>query len=416
MAIACKFKQIIRHRIFKNFLYLNFTQVLNYIFPLLTFPYMVRVFNIENYGLYVTIITLSSYLGIFIDFGFGLSATRDIAQVSSKEHINKIFNQVITAKFYLFILGFFIICVFCIFEKKYIVHLDLIVLSLIGGIGSVLFPTWLFQAMNRADKLAKLNIFSRGLGLIMLFVLIHNNDDMLKLIIINSCISIIIGCLAFFMAINNFSLKFRFETSIKQVINVLKNGTSAFLVIALISLYTAFNVLFLSLLDGNASVAIYSVADKILGMVLSVQGVFIQAIYPTVTASANKEALNTKLKKMFKYNLLLGVGGSVFLLFFAKYVIIIFASHKYEKSIGVLQILSLVPILMTFASTFSTKLFAMRAEKYQNIALVFGVSYCFIANILMIKHYSYYAVGFNYLICEIIQITIMYFFIKKMQY
>lgn len=411
--IKINIRYVTTHRIFKNFIYLNFTQVLNYLFPLITFPYIVRIFNVYNYGLYVTIITISTYLSLIVDFGFGLSATRDIAKLSNnKQQINKVFNQVVTAKIYLFLLGFAAIGIFCLWEQKYTAHIYLILLALLGGIGNILFPTWFFQAMSRVDKLAKLNVLSRSIGLVMLLLLIHNNNDMFKLIIINSSVSVIIGILAFRMAVSDFNLKFEFEYSLQQVWQTIKNGLSAFTIVVLISFYTTFNILFLSLLDNNTSVAIYSVADKILNIVLSVQGVFIQAAYPVVTAAVGHTELSNKLNKMFKYNLLLGGAGCLFLLIFAKYVIIIFAGHQYDKSIKLLQILSVVPVLMTFASTLSTKLFALRAEKYQNIALLFGVVYCFIANILLIKSYSYYAVGFNFLICELIQISLMYLFIK----
>ncbi|EEY9447163.1 flippase, partial [Escherichia coli] len=48
-------------------------QGVNYIIPLVTIPYLVRVLGLEVYGKYSIILSVLQYLVIITDYGFNLS-------------------------------------------------------------------------------------------------------------------------------------------------------------------------------------------------------------------------------------------------------------------------------------------------------------------------------------------------------
>ncbi|WP_146256462.1 oligosaccharide flippase family protein, partial [Morganella morganii] len=64
----------------KNALSLLIMQVINYLVPLITLPYLARTLGIVQYGALNLSLSLIQYGVIFITFGFNLSATRDIAK------------------------------------------------------------------------------------------------------------------------------------------------------------------------------------------------------------------------------------------------------------------------------------------------------------------------------------------------
>lgn len=87
------------------------------IFPLITLPYMTRVLSVDSYGAYTYVNTCMSYAVILIDFGFMLSATKNI--VAAKDDNNKIgeiIGSVIAAKIILAAIAAVAICImiFCI--------------------------------------------------------------------------------------------------------------------------------------------------------------------------------------------------------------------------------------------------------------------------------------------------------------
>lgn len=408
------FRKQVSNTVFKNFIYLNLTQVINYVFPFITFPYISRIFSQDNYGLIITATAFASYLNLFTDFGFNLSATRDIAK-KAKEcsfAVNQIFNKVITAKIFLYFISVIPLCCFILVSDKYSVHASIFLWYFAGVFGNLLFPTWYFQATNSMQNITKFNLLGRTLGVLLLFLIVRNNQDLLNFAIMNAVISLIIGVLSIYIVISKYGIHLKLSFKLADFLITLKDGFASFTAVLLISFYTTFNSLLLSWFCSYKDVAIYGVADKIIGIVLTVQGGLIQAVYPSITAEEQPSVIKHKTLKLFRYNFVLGIVICGMLNLFAPLIIHLFTGHKYDLSIPVLRILSLVPIVLAFSSALSTYCFAMKNERYQVLAYFVGVIYCIVANLTLIKHYTYFAVSYNYTICELISLFVLYIFLK----
>ncbi|MCX7771222.1 MAG: oligosaccharide flippase family protein, partial [Proteobacteria bacterium] len=118
--IRSKLKNPDYNRLFENFLLLSILQGLNYILPLITFPYLVRVLGVEKFGLLSFATATIGYFLIITDYGFNLSATREIAvHRENKEKIQEIFNSVMIIKFILLILSLILLTVLVVFFDKF---------------------------------------------------------------------------------------------------------------------------------------------------------------------------------------------------------------------------------------------------------------------------------------------------------
>ena len=86
----------------KNSAMLMAMNIAKMIFPLLTLPYLTRVLSKDCYGSVVYVKSVITYLQILVDFGFVLSATKDIVRArQDKAAQEKIIGDVLLARLWL---------------------------------------------------------------------------------------------------------------------------------------------------------------------------------------------------------------------------------------------------------------------------------------------------------------------------
>jgi polysaccharide transporter, PST family len=79
----------------------------NYVLPLITVPYLVRVLGPENFGRIAFVQAFIQYFVVLTDYGFNLSATRAVALVrDDPAKLSSLFSAVMIVKAALMTIGF----------------------------------------------------------------------------------------------------------------------------------------------------------------------------------------------------------------------------------------------------------------------------------------------------------------------
>ncbi|WP_265503647.1 oligosaccharide flippase family protein, partial [Providencia heimbachae] len=78
--------------IIKNIFSMFSIQGVNYLIPLIMVPYLVRKLGLDGFGVYSIILAITQYFVIITDYGFSLSASRQIAlNIQNKNIVSKVF-------------------------------------------------------------------------------------------------------------------------------------------------------------------------------------------------------------------------------------------------------------------------------------------------------------------------------------
>ena len=84
-------------KLIKNTLSLGVVQAVNYVFPLITVPYVSRIIGPEGYGIFNYSTVFVGYFTLLIAYGFDLTGTRKIAKSDGDiSAINTIVSEVLS--------------------------------------------------------------------------------------------------------------------------------------------------------------------------------------------------------------------------------------------------------------------------------------------------------------------------------
>lgn len=402
-------------RIINNILSLFSLQGLTYILPLITFPYLTRVLGPENYGFLAFALAFIGYFQILTDYGFNFSATREVS-IHRKDDvkISKIFSSVMVTKFLLIILSFVLMVLIVFSFYKFRVNWLLYFFTFGLVIGNLLMPSWFFLGMERMKYISLLNIGTAIIYTASIFIFIRNSSDFIYVPLINSIGSITIGIIALIFIRNKFNVHFMFP-SIKEIKYQMKEGWHIFISTVAISFYTTSNIFILGFFASPVIVGYYSVAEKIIQMVIGLLGPISQSIYPYVSSLATKSK-EESVKFIKRITVIIGSFTfiiSILMFSTSSFIIHILAGDQFNNSIPLLQIMSFLPFIVGLSTVFGVLfLFAFGySKRVSRVQLLVGICYPLLL-IPMAYYLNDVGTAFSFLIVETV-ITLAFWKIYK---
>lgn len=337
-----------RSSVARNAASLYVIQLANYVLPLITVPYLVRVLGPAGYGTVAFGQSFISYFALFVDYGFNLSATRKISIVRHDQAtVSCIAVNVWAAKAFLSVLAF-VLLLFLVGLISRLREATLLLLILYGTVvGNVFFPTWLFQGMERMAFISMANLVARCLVVVGTFALIRAPQDYLLYAGLTSAGSVAAGLIGVGLALRTFKLRLVYP-SWRGVKQALAEGWVLFLSQASVSLYTAGNAFILGLLTSPAIVGYYSAAERIVKAVVGLLGPISQAAYPRLSrmAGESRDHVVQWGRRMLFLVGSIGIVLTLSLFVGAPVIVAIVLGSGFAGSVAAMRILALLPLLI----------------------------------------------------------------------
>ena len=406
----------INKRLIENIISLFTIKGLEYILAFITFPYLVRVLQVENFGAVVFVQGIIQYFVLFTDYGFNLLGPKEIAQHDNVNERGKIFASIFCAKVILLCIST-IVFVLMLTGIQYVNSIDIILYSVIYlmVVGNVIFPIWFFQGIQQMRYITIVNIIGRFLSVACIFYFVRTPDDYILAGLFQAIVPLIAGICSWIILWKNYREVFVLPTyqDIKQVfIEAWEIFTSTIA----INLYTASNIVFLGLLTNNTVVGYFSGAQKIIQNINQLISPITQAVYPYVSKMASNSKMDA-LKFLRKIVLVLGGGnfiGSILIFVFAEWIVDILLGKGYEQSVLLLRILAFLPFIISLSNVFGIQTMLVFGMKKQfNRVLLSAAIVNTVIVLPMIYFYQAIGVSISVTITEVFVTSSMYYILRK---
>lgn len=348
-------------KLYENIFSLISLRGLEYILNFILYPYLLRTIGVDRFGEIAFTQAIIQYFIILIEYGFNMTAPRDIAKnFLDKNKVKEIFSNVLACKL-LILIGITTTTIFVYFMLVNIynnyINVLLFLAMYISVIGNVIFPIWFFQGIQEMRYITLINILSRVIVLILIFLFVKTSDDYIIAAFFQSITIFIAGIFSFIILIKKYKYVFILP-NVKVMKVYMKEGWSVFLSTIAINIYISTNIVLLGVFSNSIIVGYYSTANKIIDCVRGLMNAITQAIYPYIS---------NRLKELKKENSILikrirnGYCGlccfiSIFIYFFSEYIIIILFGESYRESVFLLKMMSVIPFIVSISNIYGIQI------------------------------------------------------------
>ena len=401
--------------IVKNYLALLFIQGANFILPLIILPYLVRVLGSEKYGLVMIAQSVALFLTIIVDFGFNISATKEVAYLKNdKEKLSQFYWNIVFVKLILIIITFIILLGMIFFIDKFKLNPLVYLFSFGLVLGQAIFPTWFFQGIEKMQVITFVTVGAKLFFTLSLFFVVFSPDDYLYVPIFNGLGFVISGLFGFIFSLQY--VKF-ISPKLLQIKDIIKNSSSLFFSNLAVSFYTSSNVIILGFFAGDSIAGIYSSMEKLILAIKSIYTPVYQAIFPNLSTKPNKKV------RIFidKIRIPIGILGAVIstIIFFESKTILNFAFNDAiitSYSI-VFQFLGLISLFSSLNMLYVTLYFpSINKYKIRMKILISGGFFNLIVALVFVQFFTIYGVAFSAITTELFILILAIIYYKKVTF
>ncbi|MEZ7743122.1 oligosaccharide flippase family protein [Gemella sp. 20925_1_85] len=396
-------------KVIKNYLYNLSYQILTIILPIITVPYVTRIFTSEdlgNYGFYNSIV---SYFSLFAMLGIGLYGTKQIAAASdvSSTFWNIYAIQLIASLISIFV---YVIAILCIPTMSGIIPLILFI-SLFSKIIDI---SWLFSGKEDFKKITLRNTVVKVVGVISIFTFIKNSED-LYLYIFLIVVFDFLGQVVMWVPAKKFIKRPSFNKKIMK--KNLHPIILLFLPQVAISLYVVLDRTLLGLLGSYSDVGIYEQGQKLTSIIYKIVSslgvVMLPRVANLLSERREKEAQNMVKFSFILYNLI--IFPMIFGLIAVNEVFVkLFLGKDFQDVKYVLYITTVNIMLVGWTNILGHQVLVVRNKNKEFMLSTTIPAFVSVAvNIAVIPLFGYIGASITAVIVELLAFTIQWYYSRN---
>ena len=395
----------------KNTFWLAIFQLAKMVFPFLILPILTRRLSVETYGNLTFIKTVMNFLQIFLDFGFMLSATKEIAKINNDTNkIQQIMADTLLARLLLGGIGFLLVVILSFFFPILGNNFLFTITSYLTVFLSIFLFDFLFRGLEIIHVMTIRFIVMKTISFLLTIFFVRQDHQIILIPlfdILSSIIAIIL--VAFELQKRNFRL---IRPKLKSSIHSLKISLIYFLSDVSATAFNAISTIIIGLVFSSTEVALFGVSIQIIGAIQALLGQLSSGIYPIMVRQKSRKFIQQIFQKTIPL-VFLFTGLIIILL---PLVLQVLAGDKYAAAHPIIQILA-ITIFFSFINTLLgwPTLGVINQQNKVTLSTIISTVFNFVSLILLYlsSNLNLYSVAITRVITEIILFCIRLYYYKK---
>lgn len=397
----------------KNFIYNTIYQVFIMLLPLITVPYISRIFGANGVGLYSYNSSYSQYFILLGMIGISLYGNRQIAyNKDDKVKMSREFWNIYTLQAITTSISLIVYVIIFVFINKSNVILYLI--NCLPIIGSIFDISWFFIGYEDIKKVVIRNSLTKVLGIICIFIFVKSPNDIGIYALIMG-LTVVLGQLIMWISLPK---KVIFIKPIfKDVVSHLRPSIKLFVSQLAIQVYVLLDRTMLGFMTDNYQVGIYDNSQKVIKVVLMLVTSIGTVMLPRMSNMyANGKILDLKkmIYKVFEFINFISVPMTLGIIAISKGFSIWFYGDKFIGVDILMQIGALIVLAISWSSILGVQvMLPMKMEKEYTLSVTAGAIVNMTLNFILIRNYLAIGTTISTVIAEFTVTLIQIYYLRR---
>ncbi|MBQ8804705.1 MAG: flippase [Tyzzerella sp.] len=387
----------------------------NFLFPLVTFPYVSRILGAAGNGKISFIASVASYFSMIAALGIPTYGIRACAAVrDDKEKLSKTAQELIFIHAFMTVvsLSFFFLAMFGV--ERLHQEEELMIINGISLFLNVLGVNWLYSALEQYQYITTRSIFFKIVSIFLMFALVHKEGDYILYGAITVFAAAGSNVLNFINLRKHIFLKTYKEYNLKQHI---KPILVFFAQSVAITVYTNLDTVMLGFMKNDSEVGLYAAAVKVKNILTSLVTSLGTVLLPRLSYFIHNNRLD-EFKKMIhtavEFVLMISLPLTFYFVVMAEESILLLSGKGYVDATLAMQIIVPTIIFVGLSNVTGIQfLTPLNKERYVLYSVIVGAVVDLILNAIFIPGMGAAGAALGTLIAEISVLLVQMCFIKR---
>ena len=387
--------------------------ILSILFPLITFPYVSRVLQVENLGKYNFANSVCSYFVLLAGLGISTYAIREGSKLrENREQVSRFASQMYTINLASSAVSYLALVLVVAAVPRFRSYGLLIAIFSIQILFAAIGAEWVFTVFEEFGYITIRGIAFQVAGLILLFLFVKRPEDYYKYALITVFSSVGANGLNWFRLRRYCDLRLvrgiQWGRHLKPILIIFATSLATML-------YVESDITILGLLTDDYHVGIYSVSVKVYKIVKSFLSSALVVSIPRFAhyiGMGETKEYNRLFRSMFHF-LLLVAPAVTGLICLSRDVVLLISDPSYLPASTYLQILSAALFVCLFGWLYNAcVLIPQKREKYVMYATVVSALVNILFNLILAPLFQENAAAFTTVLAEAVSMVLCIFYAR----